>query len=223
MATVSTAGNAELHYVQDDFDDLDQVVALAARVRGLTDTVDVLVNNAGRPGAERRTLSRNGYGATLQTNYLAAFLLTHHLAPVLPSGGRVVHVASATHLSVALDPDDIGLEHGYSPVRAYATSELGMVAHAVTQTEEWRPDGPQIASISPDVISTRLLHAMFAVRGAAPEHGARNVVDAATRPLPSSGAYIDDGRPADPSAQVQDPGFRRRLHRVTSRFLAAWT
>ncbi|MFI6036057.1 hypothetical protein ACIBBD_18180 [Streptomyces sp. NPDC051315] len=42
----------------------------------------------------------------------------------------MVHVASATHRSVRLDPDDIGLEHGYSPVRAYAQSKLGMVAHA---------------------------------------------------------------------------------------------
>ncbi|WP_426569939.1 SDR family NAD(P)-dependent oxidoreductase [Streptomyces canus] len=223
LTAISTAGNAELHYLQADFDDLDQVVSLAARIRELADTVDVLVNNAGRPGAERRTLSRNGYEATLQTNYLAAALLTHHLAPALPSpGGRVVHVASATHLSVTLDPDDIGLEHGYSPVRAYATSKLAMVAHAVTQAEEWQPDGPQIVSISPGVINTRLLHSMFAVRGATPEHGAKNVVDAATGSIPYSGAYIDDGYPAAPSSQVQDSGFRRWLHAVTSRLLADW-
>lgn len=224
LTSLSTAGSAELHYVRADFDDLDQVVSLASRIRELTETVDVLVNNAGRPGAERRTLSRNGYEATLQTNYLAAVLLTHHLGPALvSSGGRVVHVASATHLSVTLDPDDINLERGYTPVRAYARSKLAMVAHALTQAERWRPDGPRIVSISPGVISTGLLHSMFAVRGAAPEHGARNVVDAATGPIPSSGAYIDDGHPADPSSQVRDPGFRRRLHAVTTRLLADWT
>ncbi|MDW6064197.1 hypothetical protein SAZ11_47545 [Streptomyces sp. FXJ1.4098] len=68
------------------------------------------------------------------------------------------------------------------------------------------------------MISTRLLHAMFAVRGAAPEHGAKNLVEAATRSIPVSGGYIDDGRPAEPSAQVRDPAFRRRLHTVTSVF-----
>ncbi|MFE1198122.1 SDR family NAD(P)-dependent oxidoreductase [Streptomyces olivaceoviridis] len=223
LTALSSAGRAELHYVRADFDDLDQVVSLAARIRELTDTVDVLVNNAGRPGAERRTVSRNGYEATLQTNYLAAVLLTRHLATVLPSpDGRVVHVASATHRSVTLDLEDISLERDYSPVRAYATSKLAMVAHAITQAEEWRPEGPQIVSISPGVINTRLLHAMFAVHGAAPEHGAKNLVDAATRSIPISGGYIDDGHPAEPSAQVRDPAFRRRLHTVTSRLLADW-
>ncbi|SEE04163.1 SDR family NAD(P)-dependent oxidoreductase [Streptomyces sp. KS_5] len=223
LREIAALGGAELHYLQADFDDLDDVVSLAARVRELTTSVDVLVNNAGRPGAERRTLSANGHEATWQTNFLAAVLLTHRLAPLLPGRrGRVVHVASATHLSVTLDPDDVGLEHGYSPVRAYARSKLGMVAHARWQAQEWGTDGPRIVSISPGVISTRLLHAMFAVRGAAPDHGARNVIEAATGPIPHSGAYLDDGRPARPNPQVEDPVFRNRLRGVTSRLLTDW-
>jgi NAD(P)-dependent dehydrogenase (short-subunit alcohol dehydrogenase family) len=223
LKEIAAAGNTELHYVQADFDNLDDVVTLAARVRELTASVDVLVNNAGRPGADRRTLSANGYEATLQTNYLAAVLLTHHLTPLLSARhGRVVHVASATHLSVTLDPDDIGLEHGYSPVRAYAQSKLAMVAHARWQAQEWGTDGPAIVSISPGVISTPLLHAMFAVRGASPGHGAKNVIEAASGPIPHSGAYLDDGRPARPNPQVEDPVFQGRLREVTSRLVADW-
>ncbi|MEU9352460.1 SDR family NAD(P)-dependent oxidoreductase [Streptomyces griseoloalbus] len=56
LKEIATAGNTELHYLRADFDDLDDVVTLAARVRQLTASVDVLVNNAGRPGADRRTL-----------------------------------------------------------------------------------------------------------------------------------------------------------------------
>ncbi|MFD4588966.1 hypothetical protein [Streptomyces sp. NPDC058434] len=72
------------------------------------------------------------------------------------------------------------------------------------------------------MISTGLLHAMFADRGAAPDHGARNVIEAATGPMPHSGAYIEDGRPARPNPQVEDPVFRDRLRKVTSRLLTHW-
>ncbi|MFD9218406.1 hypothetical protein ACFVY9_36080 [Streptomyces sp. NPDC059544] len=97
-----------------------------------------------------------------------------------------------------------------------------MVTHARWQAQEWGADGPRIVSISPGVISTGLLHAMFTVRGAAPDHGARNVIEAATGPMPHSGAYIDDGRPARPNPQVEDPVFRDRLRKVTSRLLTHW-
>ncbi|MFD0312800.1 SDR family NAD(P)-dependent oxidoreductase [Streptomyces flavalbus] len=223
LRRLSAAGNADVHYVQADFDDLSGVVRLADRVRDLTDRVDVLVNNAGRPGAERRQISGNGYEVTLQTNYLAAVLLTDRLAPLLPPRtGRVVHVASATHLSVTLDLDDIQSEHGYSPFRAYARSKLAMVGHALWQADQWGSTGPQIVSISPGVIDTGLLHAMFAVRGAAPSHGAANVIDASTLPLPHSGAYIDDGRPAQPHPDVLNAEFRKRLHAVTAGLLSPW-
>lgn len=220
---LSAAGDADIHYVQADFDDLDEVVRLAERVRDLTDRVDVLVNNAGRPGSERRRVSGNGYEATLQTNYLAAVLLTDRLASLLPPRtGRVLHVASATHLSVTPDLDDLQLEHGYSAVRAYAGSKFAMVAHALWQARRWGAAGPQIVSISPGVIDTGLLHAMSAVRGAAPGHGAANVVDASTSPLPRSGVYIDDGRPAQPHPLALDTAFQDRLRSVTDELIGPW-
>ncbi|CAM5240488.1 SDR family NAD(P)-dependent oxidoreductase [Streptomyces chartreusis] len=49
LREIAALGGAELHYLQADFDDLDDVVSLAARVRELTTSVDVLVNNAAGP------------------------------------------------------------------------------------------------------------------------------------------------------------------------------
>lgn len=74
------------------------VVSLAARVRELTVSVDVLVNNAGLPGAERRTLSANGYEATWQTNLMAAVLVTWWRTPGgrHGSGARTAHGSSAS-------------------------------------------------------------------------------------------------------------------------------
>ncbi|OLT22902.1 short-chain dehydrogenase [Pseudonocardia sp. CNS-139] len=214
---------AEVHYVQADYDRLDEVVALAERVRELVPTLDVLVNNAGRPGADRRRLSRDGHEATFQTNYLAAVLLTEKLLPVLDPG-RVVHVASATHAMATLDPDDLdGERDGYSPVGAYSRSKLAMVAHALWLADQLRGTGTEVVSIQPGVISTDLLHAMFGVGGASVAHGARNVVEAALSPRVRSGQYLDEGRPTPPSALARDPEFQARLHAATAAALAPWS
>jgi NAD(P)-dependent dehydrogenase (short-subunit alcohol dehydrogenase family) len=215
-------GRAEVHYLQADFDGLDEVVALAVRVRELVPRLDVLVNNAGRPGAPRRRLSRDGHEATLQTNYLAAVLLTEELLGVLDPG-RVVHVASATHEMAELELDDLDLErHPYSPVGAYARSKLAMIAHALWLARERRETGTEVVSISPGVISTGLLHSMFRIEGASTEHGARNVVAAAISPAVRSGQYLDDGEPTAPSAVACDPAFQAELKRVTGEVLRPW-
>ncbi|NJP97703.1 SDR family NAD(P)-dependent oxidoreductase [Nonomuraea sp. FMUSA5-5] len=210
---------APIDYVPGDFGDLGQAAALADRVGELTGHVDVLINNAGRPGPPARSLSRDGHEITFQVNYLAAVLLTERLAPLL-RGGRVVHVASATHLSASLDADDLGLErHPYSPTIAYARSKLAMVMHALWQA---RHPGPAIVAISPGVISTGLLHAMYGAGGAPTGHGARNVVQAATAPSLPAGTYLDDGEPARPGRQARDHTAQDALRQATTRLLRPW-
>lgn len=213
-------GRAEVHYVPADFDHLDQVRNLADRVAERTGQVDVLVNNAGRPGPPRRRLSADGNESTLQTNYLAAVLLTERIRPLMPDSGRIVHVSSATHLSVTLDLADLQLERGYDPVRAYARSKLAMVAHAARQAGHYRQS---ILSLHPGVISTGLLHAMFTIGGRSAETAAEVVVAATSRTDVPSGAYLDEGRPAAPGAQARDPAFRDELHRRTMALLRPWT
>lgn len=64
---------AELTYLHSD---LASVAQLAHDIRSATGRIDVLINNAGRPGAPSRTLSSDGNEITLQINYLAPVALT---------------------------------------------------------------------------------------------------------------------------------------------------
>ncbi|MFC3505564.1 SDR family NAD(P)-dependent oxidoreductase [Micromonospora krabiensis] len=214
-----SAGGAEIGYLRADFDRLDDVVAIAGEIAARTERVDVLVNNAGRPGAPERTTSHDGHESTLQTNYLAAVLLTELLLPLIPDSGRVVHVSSATHLSATLDLDDLDFADGYEPTAAYARSKLALTAHAVRQAGYYRP---RIVSVHPGVVGTALLHAMFAVPGGSAAEGAANVVDAALRADLPDGAYLDERRIAQPAGQVRDPVFRESLHRRTTTLLGPW-
>ncbi|MGW0762143.1 SDR family NAD(P)-dependent oxidoreductase [Streptomyces sp. NPDC002814] len=216
---VSSAG--EVQYVQADFDSLEMVRTLASEISKITDRVDVLINNAGRPGAPQRRLSQDGNEATLQTNYLAAVLLTELLAPLLlVSGGRVVHVASSIHLSASLDPDDLNLERSdYSATIAYARSKLALVAHARWLVEQAPQPQPDAVSVHPGVISTDLLHAMFDIRGDSVMHGAHNVVNAALYTNRWAGQYLDERKPVQPNPISLDTDFRHRLAKRTINLL----
>jgi NAD(P)-dependent dehydrogenase (short-subunit alcohol dehydrogenase family) len=94
--------------------------------------VSVLVNNAGvgagEPDGTYRRLTVDGHELRFAVNHLASFALTQRLLPLLDRGApaRIVNVASIGQ--TPMDFDDPFLEHGYSGVRAYGQSKLGMIA-----------------------------------------------------------------------------------------------
>lgn len=96
----ATTGNGKLHWLKADFSSLEQVRALARAVEAQSDRLHVLVNNAGigttLPGDGRRMESQDGYELRFAVNYLAGYLLTGSLLPLLERSApaRVVNVSS---------------------------------------------------------------------------------------------------------------------------------
>ena len=112
-----------------DFARLDDVRALAERVKaGLDGHLDVLANNAGGIFGDR-TLPADGYEYTFQVNHLAPFLLTHLLLDELRGpGATVVNTSSvASRLFGHLDIDDLGNSRNYSPAKAYGDAKLANI------------------------------------------------------------------------------------------------
>ena len=214
---------AELTYLRSDYSDLASVAQLAQDIRSSAGRIDVLINNAARPGAPARTLSSDGNEITLQTNYLAPVALTTLVLDLVgrDRSGRVVNVASATHLSAELHLDDLNLaRHTYSPVTAYAQSKLALVTYACWLARHLPRPSVEVVSMHPGVIATTLLHEMFRAGGDRPEYAASNILQVVSR-SGDNGTYYDERRPAQPNPAALDAVTQDRLHHLTSAALAA--
>jgi NAD(P)-dependent dehydrogenase (short-subunit alcohol dehydrogenase family) len=214
---------SRLDYLVADLADPSAVPRLARDVRSATERVDVLINNAGRAGPPTRTLAPSGHEVTLQTNYLAPVALTEalldHIGRDRP--GRIVNVASATHYSVDLRLDDLDMaRQAYAASTAYARTKLALVAWSCWLAAHRPSPSVDVVSMHPGVISTRLLHEMFAIKGDRPEQAAAALLEVASR-RGDNGTYYDGTTPALPSAEAADPATQERLREVTLMMLAA--
>jgi NAD(P)-dependent dehydrogenase (short-subunit alcohol dehydrogenase family) len=133
-AIKAESGNERITTHLADLASLDEVRGLADEVQASTDQLHLLISNAGigsgRPEKTTRQESRDGYELRFAVNYLAGFLLTLRLLPLLrrSAPARVVNVASLGQ--APLDFDDVMLERDYEGTRAYSQSKLAQINSA---------------------------------------------------------------------------------------------
>jgi len=111
--------------VRLDLADLDSVAACADDIAGRTDSLDVLINNAGIM-APPRSHTAQGFETQFGVNHLGHFALTGRLLPTLlaASAPRVVTVSSAGHRAGWIHWDDLAAERHYSAWLRYGQSKL---------------------------------------------------------------------------------------------------
>ena len=82
MAVARAAGNDRVLGYVADYASLAEVRRLASQIRSDHGRLDVLINNAGVMLGDRQ-ISVDGYELTFAVNYLAPFVLTRELLPLL--------------------------------------------------------------------------------------------------------------------------------------------
>lgn len=202
---------AAVEYVSCDFTRLDAVTEAARGIRALAPNgIDLLINDAGVPGAPERIVTGDGFERTLQVNALAAALLTRLLVPSLTEHARIVNVGSSAHRVESFHFDDIDLAREYSPVAAYARAKLAMVTWSTLLAEELRGASTTVVALCPGLNDTPLSSAMMGRIGGPPTVGAAHVLFAATADV-ASGSYLEGDHVVAPSAEVTDPANRVAL------------
>ncbi len=207
----------DLEFRLAHFKSLDEVRELADSLQE-EDRIDVLVNNAGIGTAGPREDSDDGYELTFQVNYLAPFLLTRRLLPLIKSSApaRIVNVSSAGQAPI--DFDDVMLEDSYSGVQAYCQSKLALVMFTFDLAEELEGSGVTANCLHP---GTYMPTNMVKAAGVDPVTPLEDGVAATMRLIASpevdgvNGHYFDGTSESAPHPQAEDPEARRELRELS--------
>jgi NAD(P)-dependent dehydrogenase (short-subunit alcohol dehydrogenase family) len=215
-------GNDRLRTYQADFSSLAQVRRLGREVGGDQQRLEVLVNNAGTAGVGPRQQSADGHELRLAVNYLAPFLLTGLLLPLLrrSAPARIVNVASVGQ--VPIDFDDVMLERGWDGLRAYRQSKLAQVMFTFELAERLRAAGETgvtVTALHPaTLMDTKMALESFGYAMSAVQDGVAATLRLAVAPEVEgvSGRYFDGLRESRANAQGYDPEARRRLWKLSA-------
>lgn len=203
-----------------DFEKLDDVRDLAARLLERCKTIDVLINNAGGTFSKRAT-TVDGNERTMQVNHLAPYLLTRLLEePLRPASARIVTTASSAAQLDRFRTDDLrtslksaGLYVGF---RVYSKTKLANILFAAELSRQW----PETTSTSyhPGAVASQfgrgsgLVGILFAVPQframiRTPDQGADTMLWLASAPDTAgwySGGFFSDRAPMPAPSQTDD-------------------
>jgi NAD(P)-dependent dehydrogenase (short-subunit alcohol dehydrogenase family) len=214
VADIERVGGAAI-FLRADLGRVAQVRDLAAAVQRVTDGLNVLINNAGigTAGGVRQE-SADGFELRFAVNYLAGFLLTSLLLPLLRAAepARIVNVSSAGQQ--AIDFADVMLTRGYNGARAYCQSKLAQVMFTFDLAEKLAGTGVTATCLHP---ATYMDTTMVRRAGVTPvntvEQGAEAILNLAVSPSLEgrTGLYFNGLREMRAHSQAYDAEARREL------------
>jgi NAD(P)-dependent dehydrogenase (short-subunit alcohol dehydrogenase family) len=216
VTDIEAAGGAAA-FLPADLSSLVEVRGLANTVVEKTDRLDLLINNAGvgtgGPRAIRQT-SVDGYELRFAVNYLAGFVLTYLLLPLIKGSvpARIVNVSSIGQ--EAIDFDDVMLTRGYSGLRAYRQSKLAQILFTIDLAREFADSGITANALHP---ATYMDTSMVRQSGVTPissvDQGAAAILRLAVSPELEgrSGLFFNGQQEASADAQAYDAQARQKL------------
>ena len=214
--------SADVDTLECDLASQSSIRAAARQFSASHDRLDVLVNAAG-VFVKEKTLTAEGIELTFATNYLAYFLLTHELLPLLRTSApaRVVNVASK-YGRTKIDFDDLQkLRTPYSYLKSTPQTMLARVLFTQELAHRLNGTGVVANAVYPGLVGkTRLLQDtrgpfkwITDTFGSTPEKGADTVLWLATAPETATitGKMLARRKEIRTPGQGSDPAARTRL------------
>jgi NAD(P)-dependent dehydrogenase (short-subunit alcohol dehydrogenase family) len=216
VAAINAAGPGNAVFYRADLGSLDEVKALADRVKDQHGRLDLLINNAGIGGASNdpRRTSADGHELVFAVNYLSHFLLTRELLPLLEASApaRIVNVASIGQRPV--DFDDIMMTENYNQLSAYSQSKLAQIMFTISLAEQLDSDEVIVNSLHPATfMDTPMVTSTGREPMATVEEGADAVMQLAvgSNLTGRTGLYFNQMNEARANNQAYDTDARQRL------------
>jgi len=228
---LNSTGNSNVQLLELDLGDFDSVRSFVAHVEGFYSKVDVLINNAGVMTPSRGE-SKQGIEMMMQTNFLAPFLLTLLLVPMLHKSkcARIVMVSSTMHRFTCLqhggfDFDDMFSKSDFGMFKSYGQSKLAIELFKFEFNRRLREAGSHIVinSLNPGSIKTSISkdwhwilangHELIQPLLKTPVSGAYTTTYVATNKSlrSTSGKWFENSKIVQQTTKASDPQDAKRL------------
>ncbi|PSL07077.1 SDR family NAD(P)-dependent oxidoreductase [Cecembia rubra] len=226
----------KVKFIYTDLADFESVNNSAQQIERLTDSIDLLINNAGGIFPEK-VITKNGFELTLSANHLGHFLLTNKLMPALlkAENPKIINVSSEAHKVARVNFEDLNYSQTkYSAFTAYANVKLFNILFTKSLVEKFGKEGLKSYALHPGVVKTNFgneangifklfwtIAKPFMINA---QNGAKTTVFLAKTQLPESqnGFYFKNSKPASPSRMAISKNMREKLWLKSEELLEKW-
>lgn len=180
-----------------DFSDLDAVAQMAEQIKSEIPSIDILINNAGI-FKSNTALNKDGLDIRMVVNYLAPYLLTNAILPILKKSkaARIINLSSAAQAPVSEAVLTGKIQK--SENETYAQSKLALTMWSFDLANK-EPDIVVIAVNPGSLLNTKMANEAYGQHWSPAEKGVDIVCDLALSENYSnhSGKYFDNDKGAE--------------------------
>ncbi|MDR9419777.1 SDR family oxidoreductase [Gracilimonas sp.] len=152
---IDATGIAGVDIVLCDFAIQSEIRKAVQQIKANYDKIDVLINNHGFLASERNE-TVDGLEETFAVNHIGYFLFTNLLLDHLKAAesARIINVASEAHRAGEFDPDNLQLETGFQPYKAYGNSKLFNILFTKELAKRLKDSSVTANSLHPGVVAS---------------------------------------------------------------------
>ena len=152
-------GNIALEIVPVNLASLSSTASFANELLQRGEVITLLMNNAGTMETKRR-ITEDGLERTVSVNYVAPYLLTRKLLPLMGEGSRIVNMVSCTYAIGKLDFPDFflrGKKGAFWRIPIYSNTKLALTLFTIALSEKVKEKGIVVNAADPGIVSTPII------------------------------------------------------------------
>ncbi len=153
------AGNIALEIVPVNLASLSSTASFANELLQRGEAITLLMNNAGTMET-KRCITEDGLERTVSVNYVAPYLLTRKLLPLMGEGSRIVNMVSCTYAIGKLDFPDFflrGKKGAFWRIPIYSNTKLALTLFTIALSKKVKEKGIIVNAADPGIVSTKII------------------------------------------------------------------
>ena len=151
--------NIALEIVPVNLASLSSTASFANELLQRGEVITLLMNNAGTMET-RRCITEDGLERTVSVNYVAPYLLTRKLLPLMGEGSRIVNMVSCTYAIGQLDFPDFflrGKKGAFWRIPIYSNTKLALTLFTIALSKKVKEKGIIVNAADPGIVSTKII------------------------------------------------------------------